>query len=211
MIAILVSLLACDAGPADSDPVDSADTGTTPSACDCEVRDDLPFTVTEDGGFDDWGGAAMGWAVDGVQGRVLVVGMRYTLGVSVIPLTLGCDDPDALAASWVPGVPTSAADAAARYPLLAAALTTAPGVHSLADEVGALLLEGNLEAGTIDRAWVSTGGSVSLRRGEGSDQLQGAVEFAARVTEVGEGAQVACDSAVRVAAFSLDWPSSGDE
>lgn len=211
---MLTLFLACGPDPADTggpQETGQQDSSPPPSACDCAVRDDVPFVVSEMGGFDDWSGAAMAWAVDATHDRVLVAGMRYPLGTSSIPLDLSCENPDALAASWVQGVPSSATDATRRYPLLASALTTAPGVRSLSDELGALLLEGDLAEVLPTRVRVSTGGQVTLLRLEAQDQLQGAFEFAAEGDVVGDGADVGCGESIRVAGLALAWLSSGTE
>ncbi|MDP2308313.1 MAG: hypothetical protein Q8P18_20000 [Pseudomonadota bacterium] len=205
MTLLLLTLLACTAEP------DEDTSPPPPTACECEDPIALPFTVSESGGFDDWGGAAVAWAVDEAAGRALVIAVRYPTGISQIPMEVTCDDPDALVGSWVAGVPPSAADAASRYPLLAGALTTAAGVRSLSEEVGALLLEGSLASATPDRILVSTGGNLTLLRRDGGDTLQGAVEFGAEADVVGGSAVDACDRAVRIGALDLDVGSSGSE
>ena len=203
-LALLAStLLGCD-GAAD----DSA--GPT-SACDCGDADNLDFTVREAGGFDDWTGAALAWAVDDSAGHVLVVAMDYESGVPRIDLEPACEDPDALVGSWVAAVPPSQAAAAERYPLLGAALTTDAGIRSLSANLGALLLSGDLQSTTPDTLRVATLGTVTLLRGEGQDGLQGALEFGARADAVGGDAEVDCDGAVRLAALDLEWASTGGD
>lgn len=187
---------------------DNPDTAE-PSACGCGGVEDLALQVTRSGGFDDWSGAAMAWAVDAVNGRVLVAAMEYELGHAQIDIAPFCQDPSALSESWYPAVPDTATEAAEDYPLLAAALTTAVGVRSLSDDVGVLLLEGDVTSATPDRVWVATGGEASLLRGEGGNGLQGAFIFAAQATEVGGPAEVACDEAVRVPGIDIAFDSYG--
>jgi hypothetical protein len=203
MSPLLLLLLGCVADPVDSVP--------PPTACECPDPESLAFTVSDAGGFDDWGGAALAWAVDEAAGRALVVGMRYETGVGQIEREPTCEDPDALVGSWVVGVPESAQDAAARFPLLAGALTTAAGVRSLSEDVGALLLEGGLDSPTPTRIRVATGGTVTLLRGDGGDALQGALAFSADADRVGGNAEAACDDPVRIGALDLDVGATGSE
>lgn len=205
MPLLLVALLGCV-----PDPVDTGEP-PEPTACDCEDPAALPFSVSEAGGFDDWSGAAVAWAVDESAGRALVVAMEYETGVGQIRMAPTCEDPDALVGSWIAAVPDSAADIAARFPMLASALTTAAGVRSLTEDLGALLLEGDLDASSADRVHVATDGDVTLLRREGGDTLQGALVFGARADAVGGDAEAACDETVRVGALDLDWSSGGVE
>ncbi|MFZ5480092.1 MAG: hypothetical protein ACOZNI_25225 [Myxococcota bacterium] len=184
---ILPLLLSCTGAAVD----DTAP--PTPCACEPEAR---TLEVDDSGGFDDWAGAALGWAVDEDAGRALVVAARFALPASQIRVEPGCDDGD----GWVAGVPPSAEEAVATWPLLAAALTDEPGIHGMDAESGAVLVEGDLASSTPDRLWRATGGGATLIRGEGVDSLMGALEF------TGD-----CDAPVEITGIDLQWPSGGSD
>lgn len=207
-------LFACTPGPIDTaDTHDSGDTADTaePGACDCDAEGNVVMSVTASGGFDDWAGAAMAWAVDESNGRLMVAAMEYELGVGTIDIVPTCDNPDLLAGSWIVDVPESQRDAVQDYPLLGAALTTAAGVRSLTADVGVVVLEGDLQSTTADRAFIATGGEATLLRKEGYDELQGAFAFTAAITAPGGDAIDACDEGFRLAAIDLDFESGGSE
>ncbi len=213
-LLVMLLLFACTPDPIDTaDSADTADSGDTaePGACDCDAEGNVILSVTESGGFDDWSGAALAWAVDETNGRLMVAAMEYELGVGTIDIVPACDDPDLLAGSWIVDVPPSQRDAAERYPLLAAALTTAAGVRSLTEDVGVVFLEGDLQSSTPDRAFIATGGEATLLRQEGYDELQGAFAFTAAITAPGGDATDACDEGFRLAAIDLDFESGGSE
>lgn len=178
-----------------------------PTACDCAPTAHETFTVSEAGGFDDWSGAALVWAVDEAAGRALVVATEYPLGQPTYDVAPVCDDPAGLAASWVPVVPEGSADAVERHPVLAEVLTTPAGVRSLTEDVGVLLVEGT---STVERVWVGTGGEATLLRGDGGDGLQGAFDFAASGDALDGEIVEDCLTAFRVPALDLSWGSSGD-
>lgn len=203
MPLLLLALLGCDPSPIVTD---------APTACECVDPDPITFTATATGGFDDWGGAALVYAVDEQAGRVLVVAMNYETGVGQIPMEPVCESPDTLVNEWVVGIPDGAFEDVARWPLLGAALTTDAGVRSLSQDVGALLLEGDLASATPDRIHVSTDGNVTLLRGDGGgDTLQGALTFAALADGVPGHAEPACGRALRLGALDLSWASLGPE
>ncbi len=208
---VLTLLTACLTAPTDTADSDVPhDTGLF-TACDCGDSSTLPFTFTATGGFDDWSGNAVAWAVDEPHGQVLVIAMAYELGTSQISLKAGCDDPDALVGSWVATVPAAARGDVTQYPLLGAAVTSAAGVRSLPVPLGALLLTGDLSGTTPDSVRVLTAGGLSLERGEGADRVLGALTFGATADAVGGDATVTCDDAVRVAALEIPFSSGGSE
>lgn len=204
---MLLLLLACDAGAIKLD-----DTAARASACDCGDPTTLPFAPTVVGGFDDWSGDAVVWAIDPAAGRILVVAMAYDLGVATIDRAPTCEDPDALVGAWVADTPRSAESDVARYPLLGLAVTTAGGVRSLPHDLGALLLEGDVTGTTPERIRVATTGGVTLQRNDGGvDQLLGALTFSATADAVGGDATVDCTDSVRIAGLDLAFPAIGSE
>lgn len=214
--SIVVSwmLAACTGSGDDTTGQDDTAKDSPPAqtACECEHPTDAPLTISDQGGFDDWSGAALGWAVDGPASRVLVVAMRYQTGVSTINMEGACEDPSALGDSWYPGIPESAAGAAAQYPLLGAALLTAAGVRSLTEDLGALLVIGDLSSTTPDQIYVLSGGTVTLLRSDApGDTLQGALIFSAQAEQIGGEATVGCDQAIRLPALDFSWPSGGSD
>lgn len=203
MLLALLTLVGCDPSPIVTEP---------PTTCECTDPDPVTFQATAVGGFDDWGGAALVYAVDEAAGRVLVVAMNYETGVGQIAMEPACDEADALVGQWVVDVPDTAWEDVARWPLLGAALTTDAGVRSISQEVGAILLEGDLAASVPDRVHVSTGGNVTLLRGDGGgDTLQGALEFAALADGLPGHAEAACGRALRLGALDLTFASNGPE
>ncbi len=189
---------------------DTADSGI-PDACECRDPTTEPFAPALVGGFDDWLGNAVAWAVDPDAGVVLVVAMAYERGVATQELDIDCADPDALVGNWVAVVPPSAEADVASHPLLGAAITSAAGARSLGVPLGALLVRGDVGTATPTRIEVATDGGVSLVRGEGQDRVLGALSFAAVADEVGGDATVDCGAASRLAALDLVYASSGDE
>ena len=114
--------------------------------------------------------------------------------------------------AWYPAIPDSAAEAAARYPLLGATLTTAAGVRSLPEDLGALLVVGDLASPVPEQLYVLTGGTATLLRGDDpGDTLQGALIFAATSSAIGGEASVACDDALRLPALDFSWPGGGSD
>lgn len=216
MISLILLGLACetadtgDTGDTDDTAVDTGDSAV-PSACDCTDPTNLNFSADTVGGFDDWSGNAVVWAIDESAGQVLVVALAYDLGVGTIERSPDCAEPDSLVGGWVAAVPPSGEGDVAAWPLLGAAITNAAGVRSLSHNMGALLLEGQLQTSTPTAVYVATGGGVTLSRGEGGDRLLGALSFGATATAVGGDATVVCDSAPRVAAMDLQFSSGGGE
>lgn len=204
-------LTACLTAPTDTADSDVPHETGVLTACECGDPSPLPFTYTDTGGFDDWSGNAVAWAVDEPHRQVLVIAMAYELGTSQISLTAACEDPDALVGSWVATVPPSARGDVTRYPLLGAAVTSAAGVRSLPVPLGALLLTGDLSQTTPDTVRVLTAGGLSLERGDGADRVLGALTFGATADAVGGDATVTCDDAVRVAALEIPFSSGGSE
>lgn len=188
---------------------DSGKDSTSPDACACEPAQTIELPGANAGGYDDWAGTAVTWAVDPTHGRALVVAAAFTLPVSQVEIAPDCTGADALAGDWHAAVPDSATSDVARWPLLGTILTDAAGAHSLTAHGGALLVEGDLATTTPDRVLVATGGTVTLTRGEGEDSLQGALDFAAVAT--GGHATDQCGDAVTVAGIDLSWVGGGTE
>lgn len=199
---MILLLLACGSPPTDTAVV---------TACDCSDPVTVSFSPETTGGFDDWAGDAVAWAVDPAAGLVVVVATTYELGTGQIDLAASCEDPDALVGSWYTTVPDSAADDVTAWPLLGAAVTNAAGVRSLSEPLGALLLVGDVTQATPDEVWVVTDGGMSLQRNDGGDRLLGGLSFAGRADAVGGDATVDCELAPRVAALDLEFPSTGHE
>ena len=191
-------------------PHDSATDTAVTDPCDCERPDVRTFAPTAQGGFDDWSGTALGWAVDDDHDRVLVVGLRFLLPASQVVFAPECADPDAIWDSWFVDVPPSCQQAVQDWPLLATGLMTAAGIHGLPAESAAVLIEGDPTQATPDRIWVATDGDGTLLRGEGYDAFQGAFTFVASTT--GDGDVVAtCDEGFRLGGIDLSWVSDGED
>lgn len=204
---LLPLLFACDPGAIKLD-----DTAARASACACSEATTLAFDPTVVGGFDDWSGEAVVWAIDPAAGRILVVAMAYDLGVATIDRAPACEAPDALVDAWVADTPRSAESDVARYPLLGLAVTTAGGVRSLPHDLGAILLEGDVTGTTADHIRVGTTGGVTLQRNEGgTDQLLGALTFSATADTMGGDTSVDCAESVRIAGLDLAFPAIGSE
>lgn len=207
MLPLLLAALACT--PDEEDSGNGGDSGASP--CLCEDPDALAFSTTLAGGYDDWGGTAVFWGVDADAGRAIVVAARFELPAYEVPVYPVCGAAEETASNWTAAVPPSASGAAATYPLLATILTDALGIRSLGQDVGALMVEGDLQSSTPTRLFVATGGGGSVVRGEDGSRYQGALEFAAEADAVGGDIVDACDPAVRVSRLDFGASSLGGD
>jgi hypothetical protein len=201
--ALLLS--ACDAGEK------TDDTATAPSACECEPDTRAGLTPVVAGGFDDWSGTAVAWAVDVSAGRALVVAAAFELPAYQVEIVPACDGADDVAGDWAVAVPPSASDDVATYPLLGTIMTDAAGAHSLVAKHGALLVEGDLASTTPDRVLVATGGTLTMLRGDGGNRIQGALDFAAVEDPTQAHADDDCDGALTLTGIDIDFTGSGSE
>jgi hypothetical protein len=180
------------------------------SACECVTAEVATFAGTATGGYDDWSGTAVGWGVDEAAGRAIVVAMAFELPAATIDGSPDCELADEMARRWTVAVPESAADAASRYPLLGSILTDSVGVRSLPAS-GALLAEGDLSSEVPERLYVATAGSVTLTRGEESDRIAGALDFAATTPVPGGRATEDCDASITISRIDLSFAGTGSE
>ena len=197
-VAVLMTALLCCACANDGD--------VHPTDPDIDRTIELDETAT--GGFDDWSspGAALGYAVDAEEGLILVTALRFSL-----PFYEGSLSPvsywGTVASEWEVRSVDPLADDVAAYPLLAAALTDTDGIRELPGGVAAVLLEGDFDAATPQRIWVSDHGEVTLTREDGGvDYLSGTLRLR-EVTALGDDAD-AGDGAVLVDGFAFSWDTN---
>lgn len=161
------------------------------------------------GGFDDWSGAALAYAVDVDQGFTLVAAMPYEGGHAVLNL-----EPPAVpasgAAAYEVDVPDSLAGAVTTWPMLGNLVADAAGVRGLPRGIVAVLALGDPAQAAPESLWVAVDGDGRLLRGDDpSDRLEAALVFV-EVSHLGAGAEVMSASyGLALEDIDLEFPSLG--
>jgi hypothetical protein len=166
---------------------------------EADPAEQLEWSTTQSGGFDDFGseGAALGYAVDG-SGRILVIGLRFTLPVYQQRFR---PDADGVAAArqWAAGaiVPPMADDVTA-MPALAGLITDTQGLRGMHTDITAFLFDP-----ADERLWIAVGGAVQLTREDGPyDRVEGALTLRP-IRATGEAAGF--DDGPRLAVDGIDF------
>jgi len=171
----------------------------------------LTLVVFDQGGFDDFSspGAALGFAVDVDQGFVLVAALKFDLPLFEKEFAATGDVAATLAGYSGGKVPPALADAVAKYPLLASAVTDTAGVRTMASDVALILLEGDLAANAPLHAYVASAGTVKLKRLDGpKDTLEGSATFLEATATAKDGKPKPGGKAIELAPFYFEWDTT---
>ncbi|MFZ5481317.1 MAG: hypothetical protein ACOZNI_31445 [Myxococcota bacterium] len=162
---MLLTLLACGSG--------SIEVGDAPLS----VEESVTLRPFATGGFDNWDGEALAWAVDDAHSLTLVAAMRYPTGEAAIDLAPS-DDAGATARAWESEVPVSLEDDTTRFGVLDVLLTDAPGVRALPGDLTVLLYTGSPQAVELASIWIAVEGEGTLTRNDGgTDDFEGTFVF----------------------------------
>jgi hypothetical protein len=171
----------------------------------------VELDVTDTGGYDDFSspGAALGFAVDADAGWILVAALKFELPMAEKEFVVSADTAALLAGYDVKPAPNVLADAMAKYPVLAAAVTDTEGIRTMASGAMFVLLRGDVTGAAPEQVFVAHAGLATLLRLDGpEDVLEGALSFV-EVTGLGDtAAVVAGGDTVDLAPFSFTWSTA---